>query len=362
MTSRLLHYPGTKCQPLPTPDNIKNEFPLKKEVYTKIAGFRQEIINILQKKTKKALFIVGPCSIHDTSAAYEFASKLERLAEYVSESIQLVMRVYCEKPRTSLGWKGLVYDPGLDHSNDVATGIRLTRELMLEINRLGVAVGTEFLDPLTCHYFQDLVSWGCIGARTSASQIHRQLVSGLPMPVGFKNSTDGNILNAVNGMCSANHPQCHIGLDDAGRACTMNTSGNPNTHLVLRGGEHTPNYNRPSVAYALELLATHKLPLRLLIDCSHDNSGKDHERQPEVFDEVVEQMCQGNKNILGVVLESHLHPGKQKHEGPHSCLKYGISITDGCMDWNTTEELILRAHVQLSKEEASCRSSLASVD
>jgi 3-deoxy-7-phosphoheptulonate synthase len=361
MTSRLLHYPGTKCQPLPTPHDIKNEFPLKSELYTKIEGFRQEIIDILQKKTKKTLFIVGPCSIHDTTAAFEFASKLKKLSDYVSDTIALVMRVYCEKPRTVLGWKGLLYDPNLDNSNDIAKGIRMTRELMLEINRLGVAVGTEFLDPLTCHYYHDLVSWGCIGARTSSSQIHRQFISGLSIPVGFKNSTDGNILNAVYGMNAANHAQCHIGLDDYGRACAMNTSGNPNTHLVLRGGERRPNFNRPSVAYALELLATHKLPLRVLIDCSHDNSGKDHEQQPEVVEQVVEQICQGNENILGLVLESYLNPGRQKHTSP-SALKYGISITDGCMDWNTTEEIILRAHARFSKSEAALSSTFASVD
>lgn len=353
MTTRLLHYPGTNCQRLPSPYDIKNEFPLKDEIYRHINFFRQEITDILQKKCKKALFIIGPCSIHEPEAAYEFARKLKQLADYVSETITLVMRVYCEKPRTAIGWKGLVYDPHLDSTNDTLKGIRTVRELMLEINKLGVPVATEFLDPLLCYYYYDLVSWGSIGARTSSSQIHRQLVSGLPLPCGFKNSTDGNIMNAVNGMIASNHPQCHIGLDDYGRACAMNTSGNPHTHLVLRGGENKPNFNRPSVAYALELLATNKLPSRLIIDCSHDNSGKNHEEQPQVLEEVIEQMCQGNDNILGVVLESHLHSGKQKHESYNlSCLKYGVSITDACLGWDETEKLIIDAHAQFIKSDA----------
>ncbi|NGX58793.1 MAG: Phospho-2-dehydro-3-deoxyheptonate aldolase, Tyr-sensitive, partial [Chlamydiae bacterium] len=340
MTSRLLHYPGTASQSLPSIRKIKEEFHLDEELFRTIQGFREKIINIVSKQTRKALFLVGPCSIHDTSATLEFARKLKTVSEYVSDKIMLVMRVYCEKPRTSTGWKGFLYDPDLNHTNDVAKGIRMTRELMLEINRIGIPVGTEFLDPLTCHYYQDLVSWGSIGARTSSSQIHRQLASGLPMPIGFKNSTDGDLLNAVNGMIAAKHSQRHIGLDEDGKACMITTSGNPNTHLVLRGGESKPNFDRPSVAYALELLATNELPLRLMIDCSHDNSRKDHELQEEVFNEVIEQITHGNDSIVGLALESHLEDGKQELG---SSLKYGVSITDSCLGWKITEQLILRA-------------------
>lgn len=350
MTSRLLHYPGTVSQSLPSIQQIKQELFCDENLSHTIQCFREKVANILSKRTRKALFIVGPCSIHDPKSACEFAHKLKTLSDYVNDKIMLVMRVYCEKPRTSKGWKGLLYDPNLDQQNDVIKGIRLTRELMLEINRIGVPVGTEFLDPLTCYYYHDLVTWGSIGARTSSSQVHRQLASGLPMPIGFKNTTDGDLMNAVNGMVTAEHSQCHIGLDEQGGLCTLTTSGNPHAHLVLRGGESKPNFDRPSVAYALELLATHNLPLRLLIDCSHDNSRKDHQQQVEVFQEVLDQIEAGNDNIIGLLLESHLSSGQQDHNQNFSCLKYGMSITDACLDWDETESLIMKAHTRLSSQ------------
>lgn len=356
-TSRLLHYPGTASVPLPSIRQIKEEFPLDEPLSSTIQGFREKITNILSKQCEKLLIVTGPCSIHDSESALEFARKLQKLSEFVSDKIELVMRVYCEKPRTRTGWKGMLYDPDLNSTCDVAKGIRETRCLMLEINRLGIPVGTEFLDPLTCHYYQDLVTWGSIGARTSSSQIHRQLASGLPISIGFKNSTDGDLQNAVNGMVAAKQSQRHIGLNDDGRACMITTSGNPNTHLVLRGGESKPNFDRPSVAYALELLATHNLPLRLMIDCSHDNSRKDHELQEKVFKEVIRQVADGNNQIIGLSLESHLEDGKQEI-GEFSCLKYGMSITDACLGWEQTERLILQAHEQLNVVSVSSASSL----
>jgi len=349
MTSRLLHYPGTATQPLPTIYQVKQELPCDDKLSHTIQDFREKVVNILSKRVRKALFIVGPCSIHDPLSACEFAKKLRELSDYVSDKIMLVMRVYCEKPRTAVGWKGLLYDPNLDQKNDISRGICMTRELMLEINRIGIPVGTEFLDPLTCYYYQDLVTWGSIGARTSSSQIHRQLASGLPMPIGFKNTTDGDLMNAVNGMVAAKHSQCHIGISEDGKLCSLTTSGNPHTHLVLRGGESKPNFDRPSVAYALELLATHHLPARVLIDCSHDNSRKDHERQKEVFNEVIEQMEAGNDDLVGLLLESHLSKGHQNTQN-FSCLKYGVSITDACLGWDETESLILKAHNRLSAQ------------
>jgi len=351
MTSRLLHYPGTVSQPLPSVQQIKQELLCDETLSHTIQCFREKVANILSNRLRRALFIVGPCSIHDPAAACEFARNLKELSDYVNDKIMLVMRVYCEKPRTSLGWKGLLYDPTLDQKSDVINGIRLSRELMLEINRIGLPVGTEFVDPLTCFYYQDLVTWGSIGARTSSSQVHRQLASGLPMPVGFKNTTDGDLMNAVNGMIAAEHSQCHIGLNEDGGICSLTTSGNSHAHLVLRGGESKPNFDRPSVAYALELLATHNLPLRLLIDCSHDNSGKDHNQQAKVFEEVIDQMESGHDHILGLLLESHLEGGQQDYNQNFSCLKYGVSITDACLDWSTTKSLILKAHARLSSQE-----------
>jgi len=356
MTSRLLHYPGTVSQPLPSIEQIKKELQCTEDLIHTIKGFREKVVNILTHRMGKALLIVGPCSIHDPEAACEFAKKLKQLSDYVSDKIQLVMRVYCEKPRTGKGWKGLLHDPNLNQKSDVIKGIRLTRELMLEINRIGVPVGTEFLDPLTCYYYQDLATWGSIGARTSSSQVHRQLASGLPMPIGFKNSTDGDIMNAVNGMIAAEHSQSHIGLSETGEVCSLTTSGNPHTHLVLRGGESKPNFDRPSVAYALELLATYDLPLRLLIDCSHDNSRKNHEQQIEVFEQVLEQMEAGNDHIVGMLLESHLDSGQQELTQNFSCLKYGVSITDACLDWQTTESLILKAHAALQNQNYEVKS------
>jgi len=354
MTSRLLHYPGTVAQPLPTIKQVKQELFCDDKLSHTIQDFREKVVNILTKRVRKALFIVGPCSIHDPSSAFEFAQKLKELSDYVGDKIMLVMRVYCEKPRTAVGWKGLLYDPNLGQKSDVVRGIRMSRELMLEINRIGIPVGTEFLDPLTCYYYQDLVAWGSIGARTSSSQIHRQLASGLPMPIGFKNTTDGDLMNAVNGMVAAKHSQCHIALNETGAPCSMTTSGNPNTHLVLRGGESKPNFDRPSVAYALELLATHNLPGRILIDCSHDNSRKNHEQQKKVFDEVVGQMESGNDDLVGLLLESHLSEGQQEAQN-YSCLKYGVSITDSCLGWKETEALVLKAYNRLfSHQQQAC--------
>ncbi len=358
MSSRVYHYPGSAAVPLPTVDEIKKELPLNDLLISTIHSFRENVTNILSGDVSKLLFIVGPCSIHDTKAALEFAEKFKALSDSVRETMHLVMRVYCEKPRTSSGWKGLVYDPHLTLKGDIAEGIRTTRQLMLKITELGVPIATEFLDPLTCHYYHDLVTWGSVGARTSASQIHRQLASGLPMPIGFKNTTDGDLMNAVNGILTAKRSQSHIAIDDFGKVCSLTTSGNPHAHLVLRGGESKPNFDRPSVAYALELLATHNLPMSLLIDCSHDNSRKTPSLQPGVFRSVMEQIEKGNEHIVGMLLESHLEEGQQDLQENLSCLKYGVSVTDACLSWEATELLLSEAHAALLTSRHKAFSSI----
>lgn len=329
---------------LPSSLQLKHQLPLSAALSQQVDAHRQAIRAILDGEDSRLLVIVGPCSLHDPKAALEYAANLARVAHEVHDSMLLVMRAYVEKPRTTVGWKGLAYDPGLDGSDDMATGLTLSRELMREMLLLGLPVATELLQPMAASYFDDLLSWVAIGARTTESQIHREMASGLGMPVGFKNGTDGGVGIACDAMRSAAHPHRHFGVDSQGHPAIIQTQGNPDTHLVLRGGHRGPNYDRQSVSQIHNDLSRLKIPSRIMVDCSHANSGKDPLRQPQVFNDVLEQRLQGNHTLIGMMLESHLFEGCQ----PLSpSMRYGVSVTDGCLGWESTEQLLREAHCRL---------------
>jgi 3-deoxy-7-phosphoheptulonate synthase len=292
--------------------------------------------------------IVGPCSIHDTVAGTEYARKLAKLAQEVADRIMIVMRVYFEKPRTTVGWKGLIMDPHLDGSHDIATGLRTARSFLREVLDLGLPTATELLDPITPQYIADLVCWSAIGARTTESQTHRQMASGLSMPLGFKNGTDGSIQAAINAIKAASQSQTFLGINMDGVASSVTTRGNPDCHIVLRGGSAGPNYSPAHIAEVEKLLTKAGLPKTILIDCSHDNSAKQPERQPEVLHAILEQVTTGNSSILGAMIESNLHAGNQAFPQPKEKLSHGVSITDGCIDWSTTEKLVREIHTALA--------------
>ena len=325
---------------LPSSLQLKQQLPLSNALSQQVAAHREAVRAILNGDDQRLLIIVGPCSIHDPQSALEYAGKLSRLAEQVSDRMLLVMRAYVEKPRTTVGWKGLAYDPHLDGSDDMAAGLALSRELMLEMIRLGLPVATELLQPLAAGYLDDLLSWVAIGARTTESQTHREMASGLSMPVGFKNGTDGGAAVAVDAMRSAAHPHRHFGVDSQGHPAIIQTPGNPDTHLVLRGGHHGPNHDRESIARIHADLNRLKVPNRIMVDCSHANSGKDPLRQPGIFNEVLEQRLQGDSSLIGMMLESHLFEGCQPLS---ASLRYGVSITDGCLGFDATQQLLLDA-------------------
>lgn len=338
---------------LPSPEAIKQALPATPEQLAFIRNSRQQIAHILNGQDPRLLLIVGPCSIHDLQAAKEYAHKLQELHQRFADTFLIVMRTYFEKPRTILGWKGLVYDPHLNGSNDLASGLQHARELLLHLADIQLAAATEFLDPVTPHYFGDLISWACIGARTVESQVHRQLASGLPMPVAFKNSTSGNVEVAINGILSAKNPHATFGIDPTGRVSILRTKGNPHAHIALRGGESKPNYDPKSIGHTLDLLAKAGLPPRILIDCSHDNSCRKYEEQNTVFQSVLHQYLEGNHAIRGVVLESNLFAGNQQLHSDHSNLKYAVSLTDACLDWPATEELIQWAAKKIKTQVAT---------
>jgi 3-deoxy-7-phosphoheptulonate synthase len=300
---------------------------------------RSEIHAILDREDDRLLVVVGPCSVHDVDATREYAGRLAEQASRLQDDLRVAMRVYFEKPRTTTGWKGLINDPHLDGSGDVNTGLHLARGLLLDVLALGLAVGCEFLDPITPQYISDAVCWGAIGARTTESQIHRQLGSGLSMPVGFKNRTDGNVQVAVDAVRAAAVPHTFAGIDDTGTPAVHYTRGNSDCHIILRGGRGAPNHGPDGVADALALLQAARLPERLVIDVSHDNSGKDAARQPSVAAEVAAQIADGGEAIVGVMLESFLVAGRQDLDSPDT-LTYGQSITDACIDWDTTVEVL----------------------
>lgn len=329
----------TGIDPLPSPAEIKASLPLSEPMSRFIAQSRQEVIDVIAGRDRRALVVVGPCSIHDPGAAIEYAKRLAVVREKHKNSLLILMRVYFEKPRTTIGWKGLINDPHLDGSCDVAHGLPLARKILLDITQLGIPAANEALDPVTPQYISDLISWAAIGARTTESQTHREMASGLSMPVGFKNGTDGGLTVAVNAMQSASHPHAFIGIDEQGRISVIRTVGNPHCHVVLRGGEKGTNYDAASVNAAAERLTASKLNPRVMVDCSHANSSKDHNNQPIVLKAVADQLRQGSKHILGVMIESHLCAGRQDFV-PGKPLRHGQSITDACIDFETTEKAL----------------------
>lgn len=329
-----------RATPLPSPTDLRQRLPLSAALAAQVHTQREAIRAVLDGSDPRLLVVVGPCSLHDPMSALEYADRLAALAPEVSDQLLLVMRAYVEKPRTTIGWKGLVYDPQLDGSGDMAGGLELSRRLMLAMLERGLPVATELLQPLVAGYFDDLLGWAAIGARTSESQVHRELVSGLDLPVGFKNGTDGSLSIACDAMRSAAHPHQHFGVDGLGRPALVETDGNPDTHLVLRGGHSGPNHDAASVAVARASLEKQGIAARIMVDCSHANSGKDPLRQPAVLRDVLDQRLAGDASLRGVMLESHLFDGCQALSAE---LRYGVSITDGCLGWSGTEAMLLEA-------------------
>jgi 3-deoxy-7-phosphoheptulonate synthase len=327
--------------PLPAPALMLHEIPRSAAQDEFVAESRRHIREILFHVDPRFLLIVGPCSIHDTRAGLEYATRLRGLIDRVEERLFLVMRCYFEKSRTSLGWKGLIMDPHLDGSDNIPEGLRIARRVLRDVIDLGVPPATELLDPITPQYIADLICWSAIGARTTESQTHRQMASGLSMPLGFKNATLGPVAPAVNSIKAARQPQTFLGISGDGVASAVSTTGNPDCHLVLRGGDSGPNYAAEHVAEAERLLAQAGLERTMVIDCSHGNSGKDPHRQPEVLRNVVAQRASGTASIVGAMLESNLLAGSQPFPQPPGSLVYGQSITDACIDWETTERLVL---------------------
>ncbi|MFI7573737.1 3-deoxy-7-phosphoheptulonate synthase [Micromonospora sp. NPDC049497] len=325
--------------PLTTPALLHHDLPLGDSLASAVLADRRAVGRVLDRVDDRLLVVVGPCSVHDPAAALEYAHLLREAADRHADDLLVVMRVYFEKPRSTVGWKGLINDPGLDGSGDVNTGLRTARALLIDVLRLGLPVGCEFLDPITPQYIADTVGWGAIGARTVESQVHRQLASGLSMPIGMKNRPDGSIATAVDAIRAAGVPHVFPGIDFSGTPAIMHTRGNTDGHLVLRGGNDGPNYDAESVAGALDLLRAAGLPERLVVDASHANSGKDHRNQPAVAADVAAQLAAGQRGIVGIMLESFLLPGRQDLD-PTRELTYGQSVTDACIGWDTTAEVL----------------------
>jgi 3-deoxy-7-phosphoheptulonate synthase len=325
------------------PDTLKRRLPMTEAANATVVAGRAAVRDILQGVDKRLLVVVGPCSIHDDAAALEYARRLAKLNDELSSHLCLVMRVYFEKPRTTVGWKGLINDPHMDGTFDMEEGLTRARRLLLEVCEMGLPTATEMLDPITPQYLADLVVWASIGARTTESQTHRQMASGLSMPVGYKNGTDGNLQTALDAMESSRRPHAFLGIDSAGQTCVVHTLGNPLGHLILRGGQSGPNYGEEHVAGAVERLRAAELCPRIMVDCSHANSNKDFRLQTSVFEDVLEQRVHGNENVIGVMVESNLSEGSQKLPADLSQLRYGVSVTDGCIGWEETEHLLRSA-------------------
>ena len=323
-----------------TPAQIKEQLPAGDRQLALVEKTRREAKSILRGEDDRMLVIVGPCSIHDPVSALEYARQLAVLSQELADRYLIVMRVYFEKPRTTIGWKGFINDPNLDESCDMAKGILLARKLLLDILDLGLPTATEFLDPIIPQYTAELITWAAIGARTTESQTHREMASGLSMPVGFKNATDGSFQTAIDAMASACTQHSFLGIDQDGATSIIKTAGNPDSHVVLRGGRTGPNYHPEDVALAEQALRKSGLHPTLMVDCSHANSGKDPNRQPDVWKSILAQRREGNRHLIGAMLESHLHFGSQPLTQDPSILKSGVSITDACMDWETTAALL----------------------
>ncbi len=338
---------------LTSPRTLKSKLPVSQRAADSVVAGREEVQNILTGKDSRLLVIVGPCSIHDIAAAMEYAGRLKVLRDKLREELCIIMRVYFEKPRTTIGWKGFINDPHLDGSFDIEHGLYHARKLLLDINTLGLPAATEFLDPFTPQYVSDLVSWAAIGARTIESQTHRQMASGLSMPVGFKNSTDGRVQVAIDAIRSAMHPHSFLGIDQDGHSSVVTTTGNPFGHMVLRGGAERPNYDAENIANAEMRLDKASLPKKLLVDCSHANSGKKHERQSTVWESIIEQRVGGTRSLIGVMIESNLFCGNQPFPASPSSLAYGVSITDACISWEETVRMLSEGAAQLHTAAAT---------
>lgn len=325
---------------MPAPADIKGEAPMSEAASAAVRAGREAVRAILERSDPRLFVVVGPCSMHDPVACMEYARRLRALADELSPSLLLVMRVYFEKPRTAVGWKGYINDPFMDDSFQIEEGMRRARRFLLDVAELGLPAATEALDPISPQYLGDLISWTAIGARTSESQTHREMSSGLSTPVGFKNATDGDLDAAINGIISASRPHSFLGINRYGRSSIIRTRGNPHGHMVLRGGAGRPNYDSVSIALAEQALTKAGLPANIVVDCSHANSFKKPEMQPLVLADVAGQIRDGNRSIVGVMIESHLNAGNQSIPKDLSQLKYGCSVTDGCVDWATTEQML----------------------
>jgi 3-deoxy-7-phosphoheptulonate synthase len=330
-----------------TPEVLRAELPLSETGKRFVQNARQIISNIIHKKDHSLLVISGPCSVHDIDAAKEYARELKKLHDQHQDSLYIVMRVYFEKPRTTVGWKGLINDPKMDGSFDVESGLRKARELLLYLTDLGLPLATEALDPISPQYLAELFSWSAIGARTTESQTHREMASGLSMPIGFKNGTNGSLGVAINALQSAASSHRFMGINKQGQVALIKTSGNPDGHVILRGGKH-PNYDSVNVALCEQELSNHQLEPGIVIDCSHGNSSKDYTRQPLVAENVFNQICEGNRSIIGIMLESNLHSGNQSDSLPKEELQYGVSVTDSCIDMERTTQLVELATKKLN--------------
>ena len=333
---------------LPTPKELLRALPKTETQSEFITRARREIRDLIFGGDRRLLLIVGPCSIHDLEAGREYGRRLAALAREVADRILITMRVYFEKPRTTVGWKGLIMDPNLDGSHDISEGLRIARTFLRDVLDLGLPTATEMLDPITPQYISDLVCWCAIGARTTESQTHRQMASGLSMPLGFKNGTDGNLQTAINAIRAAAQPQTFLGISMEGTASAIVTRGNASCHIVLRGGTAGPNYEPRDISEAERLLEKAGLPKAILVDCSHGNSAKQPERQPEVLRAILDQIAGGNTSIMGAMLESNLFAGSQPFPQPRNQLRYGVSITDPCIDWPATEAAVREMHASLA--------------
>jgi 3-deoxy-7-phosphoheptulonate synthase len=329
------------------PKELKAAIPMTERANASVVAGRATVQRILRHEDPRLLVVVGPCSIHDPKSALEYAGRLAKLQAAVEDQLHLVMRVYFEKPRTTIGWKGLINDPHIDGTYDVDAGLRMARKLLLDICELGLPAATEFLDPIVPQYTADLVSWAAIGARTTESQTHREMASGLSMPVGFKNGTDGSLQIAIDAMLSAKHPHHFLGIDQEGAVAVVRTIGNMEGHVVLRGGRLRTNFDAASIADAAAQLKKAGLPDGLMVDCSHANSGKQHARQEDVWQNLVSQRIEGSASLIGVMIESHLHEGNQPIPSDLSKLQYGVSLTDACLGWDVTERMLLNGAERL---------------
>ena len=335
--------------PIIAPTDLRQVFPISGAGSEFVSTSRDQVKNILHGKDPRLMVVVGPCSIHDPKAALDYAERLARLARQVSDHLFLIMRVYFEKPRTTVGWKGLINDPDMDGTHLISKGLGIARGLLCRMTELRLPVATEMLDPITPEYLADMLCWGAIGARTTESQTHRELASGLSFPIGFKNGTDGNLQIAIDAMIAALHPHSFLGINREGLSSIIQTTGNPDVHIVLRGGRK-PNYYPEDIRKTEEMLEKNKLFPSVMVDCSHGNSEKNHEKQPLVLENVIGQIVAGNRSISGVMIESFLEGGNQplpKDPKDLSRLRYGVSITDKCLDWTTTEQILREAHGRL---------------